>query len=324
MKKTVVLFLFVLLMLCSGCESEPVSATEILMDTVCTITLYSPADPELAREGLALAAQYEKQFSSTAEGGDVWRINHSKGQSVEVSRETAELLETALTYCELSAGRFDVTMGCLVDLWDIGGENHVPEAAELAAALATVNYENLVLDGSTVCLLNPAARLELGAVAKGYIASLVADWLRQQGVTRALLDFGGNIVVIGEKPDGSPWRIGIQQPFSGQGEIAGLVEMKEGAAVTSGVYQRYFESSGVRYHHVLDPQTGYPVETDLLGVTVIGSDSGQADAMSTLCLLLGEEDGAALLEAMDWAQGAVWIYENRISVTGNVNFTAQD
>ena len=163
------ILLLAALFCCSACEAEPVSSTELLMDTVCTVTLYDPADAALAEEALALAAQYEAILSSTAEGSDISRVNSAGGVPVEVSAETLAVLGLALEYARLSQGAFDVTVGGVSKLWDFGDGNHIPDAAVLSEALTHVGYENVTLRGNTVTLADPDTRLELGAVAKGYI-----------------------------------------------------------------------------------------------------------------------------------------------------------
>ena len=210
------IFCLGLALLFSGCggeeAAEPVSRSEFALDTLCTVTLYDPSDPELLDEAFALIAAEEALLSRTVEGSDVWRVNQAAGESVTVKEDTAELIALGLEYSELSHGVFDITVGRLTELWDFGGANHVPAEWELPPVLASVDYHNLRLDGSTVTLSDPEARLELGAVAKGYIADRVARLLKDGGAKSAVIDLGGNVVTLGQKPGGEAWKIGCSSP----------------------------------------------------------------------------------------------------------------
>lgn len=326
------LVLLLAAVLLAGCgrplaaESAPMSQSQLLLDTVCSITLYQGGDEEALQQAFALAADYESQLSRTAEGGQVWRIN--QGETVAVSPETAELISLGLDYGRLSGGSFDITVGALTQLWDFGGANHLPTAEELAAALATVGQDAVTVtraaDGqSLVSLSRPGAQLELGAIAKGYIADQTAAFLREQGVTAGVLDFGGNVLTLGEKPDGTAWRIGVQQPFGSERvEMLGLIEITGAASiVTSGVYERNFQQDGVLYHHILDPASGYPAASGVMGVTVVSRSSAQGDALSTICLLLGLEAGSRLLESQEGVAGAVWVDQaGEVYVQGEISF----
>lgn len=311
---------------CGGGEAaEPVSRSEFALDTLCTVTLYEPADPQLLDEAFALIAAEEALLSRTVEGSDVWRVNQASGEAVTVNEDTAELISLGLEYSELSGGVFDITVGRLTGLWDFGGANHVPEETELAPVLASVDYHNIILDGNNVALSDPEARLELGAVAKGYIADRVAQLLKEEGATSAVIDLGGNVVTLGTKPGGEEWKIGVQQPFGAErSELIGLIKAEgDLSLVTSGVYERNFEQGGVLYHHILDPRTGFPADTDVIGVTVVSHSSARGDALSTVCLLLGMEEGSRLLEADPDVLGAVWVDKaGEVYVQGDVDFTA--
>ena len=331
MKKTVRLscLIAVLGILFSACgggkpETEPISRSEFALDTLCTVTLYEPAAPEVLDEAFQLIASEEALLSRTVEGSDVWRINHAAGAPVTVSADTVELIALGLEYSELSGGVFDITVGRLTELWDFGGADHVPDADELPAALDSIDYHGLTLSGNEVAISDPEARLELGAIAKGYIADRVAELLRDSGVESAVIDLGGNVVTMGQKPDGEAWKIGVQQPFGRErSELIGIIKVEGGLSlVTSGIYERNFEQDGVLYHHILDPRTGFPAETDVIGVTVVSHSSARGDALSTVCLLLGMDEGSRLLEAADDVLGAVWVDSaGEVYVQGDIDFT---
>ncbi len=278
---------------CSRLPHEPIRRQDFLFDTIVTVTLYDKEDEALLTQCMELGRRYENLFSRTKEGSDVWRINHADGQPVAVSSETARLIETALSYCAMTDGGYDITIGAVSELWNFrADEPSLPASGQMEEALKTVDYRSVNVDGNTVTLTVPGAQLDLGSIAKGYIADRMADLLRGQGVQSAILDLGGNIYVLGGKPDGTDFRVGIQSPFDDS--QLGAVSVKDKSLVTSGVNQRGFTIDGKRYHHLLDPKTGYPIENGLASVTVVTDRSVDGDALSTVLFCLGEEQGMEL------------------------------
>ena len=186
---------------------------------------------------MELGRRYENLLSRTKEGSDIWRINHADGQPVAVSSETARLIETALSYCAMADGGYDITIGAVSELWDFrADEPSLPASGQMKEALKTVDYRGVNVDGNTVTLTVPARSWIWGSIAKGYIADRMADLLREQGVQSAILDLGGNIYVLGGKPDGTDFRVGVQSPFD-ESQL-GAVSVKDKSLVTSGVNQR--------------------------------------------------------------------------------------
>ncbi|MDE8731862.1 FAD:protein FMN transferase [Eubacteriales bacterium DFI.9.88] len=295
----------------TGCGSEePVSENQFRLDTICTITIYdlkkSQAQDALDK-AFACIKDYENMLSKTVEGSDVYKINHAGGKPVAVHGETMEVIQKGIEYGQLSQGMFDITIGALSDLWDFTGNNpRVPDEEQLKKAVKTVDYRKVKVEGDTAALTDKDARLDLGGIAKGYIADRVTEVLEKAGVKKAIIDLGGNIVTIGSKGEGKPWKIGIERPYSDRSEILGAVEMVDATIVTSGVYERYFEAGGKLYHHVLNPKTGYPIENNLDAVT-IKAGKGQSvdcDILGTVCLMLGMEKSRELLAGMDGIQAA--------------------
>lgn len=296
----------------SGCakNSEPISRTGFYFDTVIQITLYDTEDETILDGCFAMAEKYETLFSATKEGSDVWKINHADGETVTVSEETVQLLTTATDYANATEGAIDPTIRPVSELWNFGSENgaHVPEDAAIKAALSHVSYDHIRFGTApsdetgepvlrTVTLTDPKAAVDLGFIAKGYIADKMKEYLLSQGVTSACISLGGNVLAIGEKPDGTPFRIGIQEPFAEEGTAIDTVEIRDTSVVTSGIYERCFYEDGVFYHHVLDTSTGYPVDNELASVTIICDSSTRADALSTSCLCLGLDKGRKFLDA---------------------------
>ena len=340
MRKSVFLsVLFLLSAFVRGCgggsvqTSAPISQTRLLLDTFCTITIYDPQAEALLEEALDICERYEAMLSISTQGSDVWRVNHAGGEPVVVSQETVELITAGIMYGKLSGGLFDITIGRLSSLWDFTGQSGVPSDSEIAAAQATVDYTQVRIDGDTVQLLNPEAWIDLGGVAKGYIADKIAEYLREKGVGAAVIDLGGNIVAVGEKPDRSTWRFGIAKPFSERNDLLGVIKTGEASVVSAGVYERQFESGGVRYHHILNPFTGMPVNSDTLAATVVSTRSLDGDALSTIIILMGAGDksraneyvGGSLTDLLDKTPGfagALFVLESgEIRTLGDISMS---
>ena len=258
------------------------------------------------------------KFSRTNEESEVSMINSAQGNPVEVSPETATLIKKGLYYGKLSDGAFDITIGSVSRLWDFKAEEPaLPDQAALAEALQHVDYKKVVVEGNTVKLQDPAAALDLGAVAKGYIADLLKEYLEGEGVHHALINLGGNVLAIGGKPDGSAFNIGIQKPFDESGIPLTSVRIKDKSIVTSGTYQRYFEKDGTLYHHILDPYSGYPCSNGLVSVSIITDSSLTADALSTTCFILGPEKGLELVNQLDNVEAVFVDSEEKITYSNN-------
>ncbi len=299
-------FLSIVSLGCGAGTQDVYSATGFACDTVVTITAY--ASKETVDNAMRLCADYEAVLSKTVEGSDIWKLNHANGAPVEVDPETAALLQLAKTIGEESGGAFDVTIAPASALWDFAAdEPALPDPDALSAAAVRVDYRNIVIDGTTVTLRN-GAEIDLGGIAKGYIADRVADYLRSEGVSSACINMGGNVIAVGTKPDGSAWRIGLRDPNGTAAQSEEVLSLSDAAIVTSGNYERFFDLDGVRYHHILDPKTGMPVQNGLASVTIIGSESALCDALSTACFLLGKEGSKALLDR--YGVRAIFLYSD--------------
>lgn len=277
-----------------------ITDTDFYFDTVVTLTLYGTDDTSILDDCFQEMARYEALLSRTREGSDIWKINHSHGTPVEVSDLTIDLLLLALHYSELSEGIFDPTIASVVSLWNFteNPEKLLPDQKEIDEALSHVDYRNIQINGNTVTLLDPAASLDLGGIAKGYIADQLKAFLTDKGITSALINLGGNNLALGTKPNDQPWKIGIQKPFGTVSDLVTVLSINGQSVVTSGNYERYFEKDGQIYHHILDTQTGYPVQNHLQGVTILSDSSADGDALSTTCFALGLEKGMELIETL--------------------------
>ncbi len=284
----------------SASEEEPLTGTAFFLDTVTTLTIYGSTDETLLTRCWDLLDEYENLFSRSIEGSDVWNINHSEGKPTTVSDETAFLIETSLTYSELSDGAFDITITPIVDLWDVlNNPGIIPTDDEIDAALAHVGYEAITVDNNTVTLSDPEAQIDLGGIAKGYIADALAEFLKSEGIQSALINLGGDVQAIGKKPDGSDWNVGVLRPFGEVSDIIAVVQCDGDSLVTSGTYERYFEVDGKIYHHIMDPQSGRPTDNNLTSVSILSSSSMLGDTLSTTCFVLGLEEGMKLIESLD-------------------------
>lgn len=291
----------------SGCtrNAEPVTETGFYLDTIVQITLYDTngvdSCKENIRECFTLIDDYEHLFSATIEGSDIWNINHADGNPVTVSDDTVSLLQTALHYCELADGQVDLTVLPLSELWNFGSEKDPrrPDDENIKDAVSHIDYHSVLINGNIVTLADPDASIDLGFIAKGYIADRLKEYLLSQGVESACISLGGNLVTIGSKPDRQPYRIGIQKPFAPEGEIITAIDVSDASVVSSGVYERYFYEEGTLYHHLLDTSTGFPADKNIAGVTILAPLSVDADALSTTCYFLGIDAGMQLIESLE-------------------------
>ncbi len=275
-----------------------VSNSGFFFDTVITITLYDNSDASLIEDCFDLCSEYESLLSRTVEGSDVWNINHAGGKPTEVDPRTAGLIADALSYSSITDGRFDISIAAASTLWDFTDhDNDLPDPDSLNEALKHIDYKKIQVRGNSIILEDPDMMIDLGGIAKGYIADQLKSYLVSRGVKNALINLGGNVLAIGNKPDGSPYLIGIQYPFKDEGETIAAAMLSDSSLVTSGGYERYIEKDNEIYHHILDPQTGYAVDSDIFSVSICCSSSLQADALSTCTFLLGYNEGAKLIES---------------------------
>ena len=285
---------------CGQKAAESETRTVYAMDTVMNLTVYGEnAAAALENAEQELHTLDEAVLSRTAESSELYALNAANGDTVAYGADDAlpALIEAALTVSDAAGGAFDPTLAPVLDAWGFTKDEHrVPSADELAELLRHTGRDKVALvqtaDGDTVTL-SDGAQLDLGGIAKGYAADVLRAQLMQEGVTSAVLDLGGDVCVMGQKADGSDWRIAIKDPADTEGYL-GVVSASDKFIVTSGVYERYFEENGVRYHHIIDPRTGCPAESGLVSVTVLCENGAWADALSTACFVLGPDNALAL------------------------------
>lgn len=288
MMKRLFLCLVSFLLLVFGCSCQtvrPVSRTLFALDTYCTVTAYGAGESSLDAVEARLA-ELEKQYSITEQDSLVSRVN--RGELTALPEESAALLRAAQSVSRETSGAFDVTVAPLVDAYGYYTDDYrVPSDTELSKLLPLVGGADLV-DQEGRLQLSDGQQIDLGGIAKGYIADCCIDVLREEGARGAVLSFGGNVAAFGTKTDGAPFTVAIADPEDPDAYL-GTLQLKDASLVTAGAYQRGFYEDGVYYHHILDPKTGKPADSGLLSATVLCSDGARADALSTACFILGRE-----------------------------------
>ena len=304
--------------------NQPISISSIKLNTAVQITIYDSQDKALLDDCLALCDKYELIFSRTNEKSELYKLNHRKdvsdgdfstdGQTTpypvsgtadtwHISEDLAALLSEGLDITKESDGAFDIAIAPLTSLWDFTAEDpRVPDDAAIQKALPLCSSDGVTIDGQDITLPSDDIQFDVGAIAKGYIADRLKDFLIKKGVKSAIINLGGNVLCIGSKPDGTPFKIGIQKPFADRNETEAVMDITGKSVVSSGIYERCFKQDGKLYHHILNPQTGYPYDNGLIAVTIISDQSVDGDALSTTCFALGLEDGMKLAESLDDVQ----------------------
>ncbi len=311
-KKIQILLLSLILCGCSlfpSGQSEPVSRTGFVLGTVVSVKLLENGSEKILDQVFERLTDIENHMSVNIETSDIFQLN--KLGSFKVSDDTLNVLEAGLEFGDLSDGKFDISMGPIVDLWKIGTEDaHVPDPEEVKDQLQYVDYKQIMVSGNTVTIPQ-GAKIDLGGIAKGYAADEVSKILFENDVKRAIINLGGNIKVIGNKAEGTPYNIGIQGPEEMRNDYLGIVEVEDKTVVTSGDYERYFVEDGVKYHHIFD-STGYPFVTNVASVSVITESSMMADALSTILFLSSIEEGIALVNSLDGVECIYVTKENQL------------
>ena len=298
--------------------NQPISISSIKLNTAVQITIYDSQDKALLDDCLALCDKYELIFSRTNKKSELYKLNHRKDVSDEdfntdgqttpypvsgtadtwhISEDLAALLSEGLDITRESDGAFDIAIAPLTSLWDFTAEDpKVPDDAAIQKALPLCSSDGVTIDGQDITLPSDDIQFDVGAIAKGYIADRLKDFLVKKGVKSAIINLGGNVLCIGSKPDGTPFKIGIQKPFADRNETEAVMDITGKSVVSSGIYERCFKQDGKLYHHILNPQTGYPYDNGLISVTIISDQSVDGDALSTTCFALGLEDGLKFAE----------------------------
>ena len=298
----------------------------VLMGSPILLKLFDD-NQTLAGQVFRLIKQQENLFTVNRAASEVMAINHAAGQHpVVVSQPVFDLIACAHAVSLLPDSLFNLAIGPLVKCWKIGFQGHrVPSETELQARMALTNPHDVILDDTSrsVMLARPGMEIDLGAIAKGYIADVVQAFLRQQQVSSALINLGGNVQTVGAPPEEAGWAIGLKKPFGEADELIGVIGVNNRSVVTSGIYERYFELDGVCYHHILDPRSGYPLDNDLLSVTVISERSLDGDIYTTLLYGLGVEQGIDCLEEQPGVEAIFVTRDRQVICSSQRHFSFQ-
>jgi len=287
-------------------SSKPIQKTGYLLDTVITLTLYDTQDQSILDGAYDLCSSCEQIFSPTIETSDIYKMNHRQPGNNRYTPDASVLsmVKKGLEYGEKTDGAFDITIEPVSQLWDFKSEDpSVPAETDLKKAAAEVDYRKVTVSGNDILFADDGVQIDPGAVAKGYIADRIKEYLLEHGVKSAIINLGGNVLCVGEKPDKKPFVIGLQKPYADHTETVRELEVNDLSVVSSGVYERHFIKDGVNYHHILNPKTGMPYENGITADSIIGPSSLECDALSTSCFCLGPEKGMELLNSSEGYYG---------------------
>lgn len=301
---TAIIFILILSVI-QGCQDKEelpeATATTFAMDTIIQMKAYGVKAQEVIDASFGRIRDIENRMSAHIKSSQIEIINSNPGQEIKVDKDTFLVIKKALEYAKLTEGKFDPSIGPLVQLWGIGTEKaRVPDDKEIKDALSVVNYRWIELneENTTVKITKKGMRLDLGAIVKGYAADEVRRIVLENKIKSAYVNLGGNVMVIGSKPDGSLWNIGIQDPRLERGSVMASIRLEDKTIVTSGNYERYFIEDGILYHHIIDPITGKPARSGVISASIITQNSFDADALSTSVFILGPEKGMELVEKL--------------------------
>lgn len=338
------LALFLLLLLLTGCGAvSPEKAHEsiqvIAMDTPMLLTAYGETATKAVYAAEDVIRELDAQLSRTNPDSDVSRLNAANGQEIQVGEALRTLLSLGCEYAVFTDGAFDIAIAPIISAWGFTEDSfRVPDPSELEALLEQRRNPGMTFGtGRGLVQITEGYSVDLGGIAKGYAADRVAEVFAENGVESATAQLGGNVLAWGSRPDGDPWRVGLQDPNRPDDPegFAGVLALSDAFAVTSGDYQRFFEQDGKRYHHIIDPATGYPADSGLHSVTVAAScgvnlPGTMCDAFSTALFVMGEEKALAFREGWNSVPSntpfdLILITEDgRVVVTGNLDFTLNE
>ena len=317
-------FLFLFLSCSQNVSNNAVTGSKFLLGTTCVINLNEyekNVDPQdLLQHSFQLISDLENQLSVNIPESDLSLLNQSGEEGYLPGKGVSAVLQEALAIAELSGGRFDPSIGNLVALWGIGTDHAaVPADTAIEAAVRSIDYSKIRIESDgRVKLLVPGMKLDLGGIAKGYAADIVRNYLLKSGVVSGIINLGGNVLLVGNKSNGEKWRIGVQDPRELRGDYMGIITNSSCAVVTSGVYERFFMQDGVRYHHILDTETGFPVNNGVISTTVVYRDSLEADGLSTALFAMGMPGGLEKAEALPGVDIIMVTSDNEVYVTSGL------
>ena len=305
-------------------EKPEVMKNSYALGTIINLRAYGNKAEKAIDEAIEKLNDIDDKMSAFKEDSEISKINSKAGTSSEeiVSKDTYFVVKNAVEYSEILEGTFDPTIRPLVKLWSIGTkEEIIPEKLQIEETLKLVNYKDVLLNESkhSIMLKQKKQALDVGGIAKGFAADEVRDVFYKHNIKSALIDLGGNIFALGSKEDGSPWRVGIQNPFKPRGEYVGILSVKNKSVVTSGNYEKYFMKDGQRFHHIIDPKTGYPSQSKIISATIISDNSIDGDGLSTGIYILGIEKAMKIIEGIPGIEAIFITEDKKIYRTSGIN-----
>lgn len=308
----------------------PLVRSETMLHTAVQIQIYHEGQEEAMDQAFDYMEEMEARLTTQLEGSDVYRINQAAGKGpVKVHVTTFEIIKKALEVSQESGGLFDITIGPVTNLWQIGSDQaRVPSPEEIEAALEKVDYGKVTLNEAdrTVYLEEEGMALELGGISKGFIGSGIAQIFDYYGITTAIINLGGNVVVMGTSPSNDQgWNVGVQDPNTqeSRGEIVGAQRVIDGAVVTSGIYERVLRSGDQVYHHIIDPRTGYPLDNEVSSTTIFADSSFIGDAYSTAVFMMGVADGLSFVEGKEGLEVVFVDKDNQVFLSSGLEGSFQ-
>jgi thiamine biosynthesis lipoprotein len=321
-KKNVILLVLLVPLVFAGCTPKQLHTEEAFkIHTLVQLTTYGSLKASNYHEVWKLLDTIDHTMSMSLKGSEIYSVNEAAGKHpLVVSEKTFEVVEAALKYSEVSS-KFDITIGPLIELWGIGSDDpYLPTLSEIEEKLSYINYRDVNINAreQSIYLEREGMKIDLGGIAKGYAVDKTKELLSQFNIKSGIINFGGDLYLLGTKEDGSNWNVGIQHPVKSRGSFMGVLSASDRAVVTSGVYERYFLSDNIRYHHILDPHTGYPADNGVASVTVVSSTAMEADVFSTMLLAEGLERALEILEALEDTEGIIILENNQVYVTSGL------
>lgn len=327
----VIIFFVLIIIFSSGkFESNEVTKSSYVLGTLINLKAYGKKAEMAIAESIERLNNIDDKMSAFKENSEISRINFMAGVSAEsVSDDTYLVVEKAIEYSKILEGTFDPTIRPLVKLWSIGNKGEkIPDEAEIQATIKLVDYKDVLLDesSSSIMLKHKKQALDMGGIAKGFAADEVRNIFLKHNIKSALIDLGGNIFALGKKQDNTPWRVGIQNPFEPRGEFIGILNVINKSIVTLGNYERYFIKDEKRFHHIIDPKTGYPSESKIISATIISDNSIDGDGLSTGVYIIGVEKALRIIEEIKGIDAILVTEDKNVYMTSGIReiFTLTD
>ena len=324
----IIIFITLIYSIFSNNKDKSISQTYFYMGTVVNITLFGTDDQSCLTDISIIINDLDKKLSKNIKTSEVSKINNlGKNKALKISNDTYNIIKASLYYSELSKGYFDITINPLVMLWGIGTESaNVPSEENIKNSIKKINYKNILLKNNTITLLSEDTSIDLGGIAKGYIADKIVDYLKENNIDKALINLGGNVYAYGSSTANKAWNIGIRDPEKEPSGPVLKVMLENKSVVTSGSYERFFEKDGIIYHHILNPFDGYPINNNILSISIISDKSIDGDALSTSLYCLGINKALNIAKSLKNIDLIIITKDKKIYITDGIkdNFEVFD